>query len=106
MSNILDLRTKKPLTILSDEGKNFTVKIEGFDNLDLDYNLVLVSEISEEEIISNVGNGNIILDYENKTLTMVFQGDDYSCGVYKGSLQSVNKDAGFYYFCEIILKIE
>lgn len=101
---VLDIRSKHALTIKSDLGKNFSVVLSGFDNLDTIYTLTLKKGDDVTKVFA-VGT-DIILDAGLKTLTLVFTGSDYAVGTFDGTLESENKNADTYYNNKIKLIIE
>ena len=98
----LDLVTTQNLTIRVDSGKNFSVTISGIETLDTQYTLNLTA--TDSTITKDVGDG-ITLDTENKSMTIVFSGDELIKKRYTGELSSENQDADVFLRINIVLEI-
>ena len=94
MSNILDVRTARELTIKADHLKNFSVTISGIDTLDSDYLLTLRSQ--SLVVTYSVGSGVTITPGSPNVVTISFTGSDFIKGTYIGTFESDDKDADTY----------
>jgi hypothetical protein len=97
---VLDIRTTQTLTIKSDAGKNFSVTIAGFDNLDTDYTLQLNAQ--DSTITKTVGDG-ITLGVNE--MVIAFYGDEFTKTRYTGELNSESQDADVFLRIDTIVEL-
>ncbi len=100
----LNLDTSWTTPVRVNHTKNFSLHLDGFDNVDTEYELTLVNEEDESDTVVFVSGTDILMFPAEKKVSIVLQGNRFQCGQYYGELKSVNKDAEFFYLQKITIK--
>lgn len=98
----LNTYTTKKFTWERNFDKIENLTISGFDEVDTDYTLTFTN--GTDNVLFNVGNGKIVVNSTDKTLTLMFSGDEFNQDEYTGVLESTSKEADKYLMLEITLK--
>ena len=103
MAANLNIVSNQLLTIKADFLKNFSVVFSEFDNIDTSYSLTLTKTTHPFNVVNFVFGNDITITTE--TLTLSFNGSDYSQGMYKGTLESQSKNSNVFLSIDIELSI-